>query len=70
MAEPMFTPEPPPKTFDALLHLVRHTEHLVSKRDLINTLWSSPFVTEANLTNTIVSLRTVLGADAIRTCKD
>ena len=56
-----------PKTFDALFYLVRNAEHLVSKRDLMDTLWPSTFVSEANLTNTVVSLRKVLGQDAIRT---
>jgi len=56
-----------PKTFDALLHLVRNAEHLVTKRELMDTLWRSTFVSEANLTNTIVSLRKALGQDAIRT---
>jgi DNA-binding winged helix-turn-helix (wHTH) protein len=56
-----------PKAFDALLCLVRNAEHLVSKRDLMDTLWPSTFVSEANLTNTVVSLRKVLGQDAIRT---
>ena len=56
-----------PKTFDALLYLVRNSEHLVSKRDLMGVLWPSTFVSEANLTNTIASLRKVLGQDAIQT---
>ncbi len=57
----------PPKAFDALLCLVRNAEHLVSKRDLMDTLWPSTYVSEANLTNTLVCLRKVLGRDAIRT---
>lgn len=56
-----------PKTFDALLYFVRNADHLVTKRDLMDTLWPSTFVSEANLTNTVVSLRKVLGQDAIRT---
>ena len=56
-----------PKAFDALLCLVRNAEHLVTKRDLMDTLWPSTHVSEANLTNTFVSLRKVLGRDAIRT---
>ncbi|HYI94368.1 MAG TPA: winged helix-turn-helix domain-containing protein [Bryobacteraceae bacterium] len=57
----------PPKTFDALLHMVRNAEHLVTKDELMSALWPSTFVSEANLTNIIVSLRKVLGQDAIRT---
>ncbi|WP_158942183.1 winged helix-turn-helix domain-containing protein [Granulicella sp. S190] len=56
-----------PKAFDALLCLVRKAEHLVSKQELIDTLWPSVHVSEANLTNTIVSLRKIVGRDAIRT---
>lgn len=56
-----------PKAFDALLCLVRNAEHLVTKSELVDTLWPSTYVSEANLTNTIVSLRKVLGRAAIRT---
>jgi DNA-binding winged helix-turn-helix (wHTH) protein len=56
-----------PKAFDALLCLVRRAEHLVSKEELIQTLWPSVHVSESNLTNTIVSLRKIVGRDAIRT---
>ncbi len=56
-----------PKAFDALLCMLRRAQHLVSKQELINTLWPSVHVSEANLTNTIVSLRKILGRSAIRT---
>jgi len=56
-----------PKAFDALLCLVRRVGHLVSKQELIDTLWPSVHVSESNLTNTIVSLRKIVGRDAIRT---
>jgi DNA-binding winged helix-turn-helix (wHTH) protein len=56
-----------PKAFDALLCLVRRAEHLVSKEELQETLWPSVHVSDANLTNTIVSLRKIVGRDAIRT---
>jgi DNA-binding winged helix-turn-helix (wHTH) protein len=56
-----------PKTFDALLHFLRNAEHLVSKRELMDTLWPATFVGDANLTNVVVSLRKVLGQDAIQT---
>ena len=62
------TPVPlQPKAFDALLCLVRRAEHLVSKQELINTLWPAIHVSDANLTNTIVSLRKIIGREAIRT---
>ena len=56
-----------PKAFDALLCLIRRAEHLVSKQELINTLWPSVHVSESNLTNTIVYLRKIVGRDTIRT---
>ena len=56
-----------PKAFDALLCLVRRAKHLVSKQELIQTLWPSVHVSEANLTNTIVGLRKIVGRDTICT---
>jgi DNA-binding winged helix-turn-helix (wHTH) protein len=56
-----------PKAFDALLCLVRRAEHLVCKEELKEMLWPTVHVSEANLTNTIVSLRKIVGRDAIRT---
>ena len=56
-----------PKAFDALLCLVRGSEQMVSKQELRQTLWPDVHVSERNLTNLIVSLRKILGHDAIRT---
>ena len=56
-----------PKAFDALLLFLKDAGRLVTKRKLMDELWPSLSVSEANLTNTIVSLRKVLGRDAIRT---
>ncbi len=56
-----------PKAFDALLCLVQRAQHLVSKEELMQTLWPEVHVSEANLTNTIGSLRKVLGREAIST---
>jgi DNA-binding winged helix-turn-helix (wHTH) protein len=56
-----------PKAFDALLCLVQRSKHLVSKEELIQTLWPSVHVSEANLTNTIGGLRKLLGRGAIAT---
>jgi tetratricopeptide (TPR) repeat protein len=56
-----------PKAFDALLCLVRRADRLVSKQELAKILWPSVHVTESNLTNTIVSLRKIIGREAIRT---
>jgi DNA-binding winged helix-turn-helix (wHTH) protein len=56
-----------PKAFDAILCLVRGAKHMVSKQELRQTLWPDVHVNERNLTNLIVSLRKILGRDAIRT---
>jgi DNA-binding winged helix-turn-helix (wHTH) protein len=56
-----------PKAFDALLCLVLRAKHLVSKRELVHMLWPHVHVSEANLTNVIVSLRKAVGRDSIRT---
>jgi DNA-binding winged helix-turn-helix (wHTH) protein/tetratricopeptide (TPR) repeat protein len=56
-----------PKAFDALLCLVRGAGHMISKQNLTETLWPDVHVSERNLTNLIVSLRKVLGSNAIRT---
>jgi tetratricopeptide (TPR) repeat protein len=55
------------KVFDALLLFVRNAEHLVRRDELIETLWPDTYVTDANLTNVIVSLRKTLGREAIQT---
>ena len=56
-----------PKAFDALLCLVRKAQHLVSKEELTRALWPATHVSEANLTNIIVSLRKLLGRETVRT---
>ncbi|HEY2469647.1 MAG TPA: winged helix-turn-helix domain-containing protein [Terracidiphilus sp.] len=56
-----------PRAFDALLCLLSRAQHLVSKRELTETLWPAVHVSEANLTNLIGALRKVVGRSAIRT---
>lgn len=56
-----------PKAFDALQHLVRRAPHLVRKDELMDALWPSTHVEEANLTNCIAALRKVLGHGGIQT---
>ena len=50
-----------PKTFEALLILVRRSREVVSKNDLMNELWPDAFVEEANLSQNIFMLRKALG---------
>src|SRR5262245_2034749 len=56
-----------PKAFDALLLFVRNAERLVRRDELIETLWPETYVTDANLTNVILTLRKTLGRKAIQT---
>jgi DNA-binding winged helix-turn-helix (wHTH) protein len=57
----------PPKAFDLLEILVRNHGGLVSRSELFAALWPGIHVSEANLTNLIVLLRKILGAEAIET---
>jgi DNA-binding winged helix-turn-helix (wHTH) protein len=57
----------PPKAFDALHLLVRNHGTLVSRTEIITTLWPGIHVSEANLTNIIVLLRRLLGRESIQT---
>lgn len=49
------------KVFDTLLYLVEHVGELLDKRILMEALWPKVVVEEGNLTQTIHTLRRVLG---------
>ena len=51
----------PPKVFETLLVLLQRSEQVVSKGELMKTLWPDSFVEEANLTQNISLLRKALG---------
>jgi DNA-binding winged helix-turn-helix (wHTH) protein/TolB-like protein/tetratricopeptide (TPR) repeat protein len=51
----------PPKVYDTLLELVRHSGHIVAKEELMRAIWPDTFVEEANLTVNISALRKALG---------
>ena len=53
-----------PKTFQILLVLVRHSKEVVTKDDLMKTVWPDTFVEEANLSRNIFMLRKALGETA------
>ena len=59
-----------PKVFDALLSLVDNAGRLVRRDELVDTLWPETFVTDANLTNVIVTLRKILSREAIQTVSE
>jgi len=51
----------PPKAFETLLLLVQNSGHVLSKPELMRTLWPDTFVEENNLTQQISQLRRALG---------
>jgi TolB-like protein/DNA-binding winged helix-turn-helix (wHTH) protein/Flp pilus assembly protein TadD len=50
-----------PKAFDVLLLLIEHSGAVVTKDDLMHTIWPDSFVEESNLTQTVFMLRKALG---------
>lgn len=53
-----------PKAFSLLLALIEQRGEVVDKRELLQQVWPDTFVTEANLTQNISSLRKALGERA------
>jgi DNA-binding winged helix-turn-helix (wHTH) protein/TolB-like protein len=53
-----------PKAFETLMILVRSSERVVPKDDLMKSLWPDSFVEEANLSQNIFILRKALGETA------
>jgi eukaryotic-like serine/threonine-protein kinase len=53
-----------PKALQVLLVLVRHKKEVVSKDDLMKTVWPDTFVEEANLTRSVAMIRKALGERA------
>ena len=52
-----------PKAFDVLTLLIDNTGHLVSKEELMETIWADSFVEEANLSRLVHTIRKTLGED-------
>src|SRR5260370_17516480 len=52
-----------PKAFDVLMVLLRHSGHLVEKKELIEAVWPTSFVEEGNLSVMIHALRKAFGSD-------
>lgn len=50
-----------PKAFQILLVLIQHNKQVVTKDDLLKTVWPDTFVEEANLSRNIFLLRKALG---------
>ena len=53
-----------PKTFDVLRYLIEHRDRLVTKEELLDTVWKDTFVTPNVLTRAVAQLRRAMGDDA------
>jgi len=50
-----------PQVFDLLEYLIRNREHVVSKDDLISTVWQGRIVSDAALTTRLNAARSAIG---------
>jgi len=50
-----------PQVFDLLVHLIRHRDHVVSKNDLLASVWHGRVVSESALFNRINAARSAIG---------
>jgi DNA-binding winged helix-turn-helix (wHTH) protein len=55
-----------PQVFDVLAHLASHPERVVSKEELLDTVWGDRFVSESALTSRIKAARRAVGDDGTR----
>jgi Tol biopolymer transport system component/DNA-binding winged helix-turn-helix (wHTH) protein len=53
-----------PKTFDVLCYLIEHRDRVVTKEELLDSVWKDTFVTPNVLTRAVAQLRKGLGDDA------
>jgi DNA-binding winged helix-turn-helix (wHTH) protein len=58
-----------PKSFAVLQYLVLHADRLVTKEELLTTLWPNLIVTDDSLTRCISEIRAALGEGAEGTVK-
>jgi DNA-binding winged helix-turn-helix (wHTH) protein len=50
-----------PQVFDLIVHLVRHRDRVVSKDELLSTVWHGRIVSESALFNRINAARSAIG---------
>jgi DNA-binding winged helix-turn-helix (wHTH) protein len=50
-----------PQVFDLLVHLIRHREHVVSRDELIESIWGGRIVSESALSTRINAVRGAIG---------
>jgi DNA-binding winged helix-turn-helix (wHTH) protein/Tol biopolymer transport system component len=53
-----------PKAFDVLVYLLRHRDRLITKDELLDTVWVDTFVTPNVLTRVIAQVRKALGDES------
>jgi DNA-binding winged helix-turn-helix (wHTH) protein len=54
-----------PQVFDLLIHLIRHREHVVSRDELIESIWGGRIVSESALSTRINAVRSAIGDSGI-----
>jgi DNA-binding winged helix-turn-helix (wHTH) protein/pimeloyl-ACP methyl ester carboxylesterase len=52
-----------PQVFDVLVHLVEHPDRVVTKEELLDSIWGDRFVSESALTSRIKAARRAIGDD-------
>jgi DNA-binding winged helix-turn-helix (wHTH) protein len=52
-----------PQVFNLLAYLIQHRDRVVTKQELLDTLWQGRFVTEAVLTSRLMGARKAVGDD-------
>jgi pimeloyl-ACP methyl ester carboxylesterase/DNA-binding winged helix-turn-helix (wHTH) protein len=52
-----------PQVFDVLAHLIAHRDRVVTKEELLDTVWGDRFVSESALTTRIKQVRQAVGDD-------
>lgn len=52
-----------PQVFDVLVHLIVHRDRVVTKEELLDSVWGDRFVSESALTSRIKSARQAIGDD-------
>lgn len=52
-----------PQVFDVLVHLIRHRDEVVSKAELLDSVWGDRFVSESALTSRLKAARRAVGDD-------
>lgn len=52
-----------PKVFELLLHLIAHRKRVVTKNELVESVWDGRFISDAAMSSAVKSLRRVLGDD-------